>query len=198
MNQSPYSNHTKNNWYSVTEDLINKHPLKEDDMVDIVLSAWNDIFETSIGKNGFKIGIDIFPKPQVVGALMHELIPAEISARFPRIWRGEEKAEDKDIVHIPDDRFSIELKTSSNKNSIFGNRSYAQAPTTSKKGKDGYYIAVNFEKFSKSNPKPNINIIRFGWLDHTDWIAQTAASGQQARLAPETYELKFKTLYDKP
>jgi len=40
-------------------------------------------------------------------------------------------------------------------------------------------------------------MIRFGWLDHTDWIGQKAATGQQSRLAPETYDLKFKTLYRK-
>ena len=197
MTLSPYLKKDKSKWKAITEKIIKKHPLDEDKLVEMVLSAWGDIFETSIGRHNLKIGEHIFPKPQVIGALLHELIPAELAASSPKEWRGEITADDKDIVYIPDDFNSIELKTSSNANHIFGNRSYAQKPTVGKKGKDGFYIAVNFEKFSKTNSKPNIVVIRFGWLDHTDWIGQKAATGQQARLAPETYDLKFKTLYRK-
>jgi len=197
MTNSPYFKKDKSDWKAITEKIVTEHPLDEGELVDMVLSAWSDIFETSIGRHNLKIGEHIFPKPQVIGALLHELIPAELAASSPKEWRGEATADDKDIVYIPDDFYSIELKTSSNANHIFGNRSYAQKPTAGKKGKDGFYIAVNFEKFSKTNSKPNIVVIRFGWLDHTDWIGQKAATGQQARLAPETYDLKFKTLYRK-
>lgn len=197
MNNSPYSGKNKSDWKDITNQIINDHPLKKKSLVKMVLVAWDNIFDTSIGKHNLKIGVHIFPKPQVIGALLHELIPAEIAASSKTKWRGEMTKEDKDIVYIPNDFYSIELKTSSNPTQIFGNRSYAQKPTQGKKGKDGFYIAVNFEKFSKTNPKPEILAIRFGWLDHTDWIGQKAATGQQARLAPETYNLKFKTLYTK-
>ncbi|HBS27782.1 MAG TPA: ScaI family restriction endonuclease [Gammaproteobacteria bacterium] len=198
MTSSPYLKKDKSEWKAITEKIIKKHPLDQDKLVEMVLSAWSDIFETSIGRHNLKIGKHIFPKPQVIGALLHELIPAELAASSPKKWRGEITADDKDIVYIPDDFYSIELKTSSNVNHyIFGNRSYAQKPTVGKKGKDGFYIAVNFEKFSKTNSKPGIAVIRFGWLDHTDWVGQESATGQQARLAPETYDLKFKTLYRK-
>lgn len=187
----------KSNWAKITNQTIEDHPLNLDDLVQMILSAWESIFETSIGKHNLKIGEHIFPKPQVIGALLHELIPAEFVANSPKEWRGEETATDKDIVYIPDDYYSIELKTSSNPTQIFGNRSYAQKPRNDKKGKDGFYIAVNFERCSKKNKKPKILLIRFGWLDHTDWIGQKASTGQQARLASETYQLKFKTLYRK-
>ncbi|MGY3903639.1 ScaI family restriction endonuclease [Aeromonas lusitana] len=197
MNRSPYADHDKSEWKSITEKLINKHPLPKDFIIEVVHDAWNGIFNTSIGNNGLKIGEHIFPKPQIIGALLHELIPAEIEAAFPLAWRGEKNAGDKDIVYIPDDFYSIELKTSSNPSRIFGNRSYAQQPTQGKKSKDGFYLAVNFWKFSASKVKPEIQTIRFGWLDHTDWKGQKAESGQQSSLSPETYELKFKTLYSK-
>lgn len=197
MQHSPYTGIDKSQWLNVTEQLIQKHPLSEDDVVNLVLSAWENIFETSIGKLGLKIGHEICPKPQVIGALLHELIPAELAARNPCIWRPEQDSGDKDLVYIPDDSYSIELKTSSNPKHIFGNRSYAQKPTQGKKSKDGYYIAVNFEKFSKSNNKPSILAVRFGWIDHTDWIGQAANTGQQCRLPAEVYELKLKTLYTK-
>ncbi len=50
--------------------------------------------------------------------------------------------------------------------------------------KSGYYLAVNFEKFSRtSQVNPGINLVRFGWLDLEDWQGQRAATGQQARLS---------------
>ena len=195
MTNSPYLNKDKSEWKAITDQVVKTHPLDENELVDMVLSAWGNIFETSIGRHNLKIGEHIFPKPQVIGALLHELIPAELAASSPKEWRGEIAADDKDIVYLPDDYYSIELKTSSNANRIFGNRSYAQKPTAGKKGKDGFYIAVNFEKFSKTNSSPEVVVIRFGWLDHSDWIGQKANTGQQARLAPETYDLKFKTLF---
>ncbi|MGY3969739.1 ScaI family restriction endonuclease [Aeromonas enteropelogenes] len=197
MNRSPYAGRDKSEWKSITDKLINEHPLSGEFIVKVVHAAWDGLFNTSIGNNGLKIGEHIFPKPQVIGALLHELIPAEIEATLPREWRGEKNAGDKDIVYIPDDFYSIELKTSSNSSRIFGNRSYAQQPTKGKKSKDGFYLAVNFWKFTANKVKPEIQTIRFGWLDHTDWRGQKAPSGQQSSLSPETYELKFKTLYSK-
>ncbi|EGQ9759771.1 ScaI family restriction endonuclease [Vibrio parahaemolyticus] len=190
---SPYYNVDKSNWAIITQQLIDQHPLQETEIVDVILTAWNNIFASTFGSH--RIGSTIFPKPQIIGAILHELVPAELAARYPQHFRKEVYADDKDIVCIPNDFFSIELKTSSNATKIFANRSYAQQPTIGKKSKDGYYIAVNFEKFSAENPSPKILNIRFGWLDHSDWRGQISSSGQQANLAPETYQLKFKTLY---
>lgn len=132
-----------------------------------------------------------------MGALLHELIPLEIAARYPKKWRGEAAANDKDVVYLPNDIFSIELKTSSHRAHIFGNRSYAQEALNDKKSKSGYYLAVNFEKFLPQNCEPEITLVRFGWLDHADWIGQSAATGQQSRLTSDIYAGKFKTLYTK-
>lgn len=192
---SPYKNTEQNEWAEITQSLIDAHPLEENEIVDVILTAWANIFSSTFGSH--KIGVTIHPKPQIIGAILHELVPAELEARYPYNFRGEETADDKDIVCITNNLFSIELKTSSNPTKIFANRSYAQKPTEGKKSKDGYYIAVNFEKFSKTNPSPEVLNIRFGWLDHSDWRGQASSTGQQASLAPETYQLKFKTLYTK-
>lgn len=101
---------------------------------------------------------------------------------------------DKDLVYIPDPSLSVELKTSSHASQIFGNRSYAQPQQGAGKSKDGYYLTVNFEKFSKDG-LPKVKLIRFGWLDHTDWIGQAAATGQQARIRPESDRAKLVRLY---
>lgn len=194
---SPYAKFNKSDWIKVTNDLIDAHPLKETEIVDFCLSAWENLFSSSIGRHELKFGVHIFPKPQIVGALLHELIPAEIVASYPKSWRREKEKDDKDIVYLPDDSYSVELKTSSNSSQIFGNRSYAQAPSQQKKSKDGYYLTVNFEQIKENVERPNILMIGFGWLDHTDWIGQVSSTGQQARLAPETYKLKLKSLYTK-
>src|SRR5690554_1708186 len=103
MSQSPYYGKDKSEWKSITDKIISEHPLDEKSLVDMIHLAWNNIFETSIGLNNLKIGEHIFPKPQVIGALMHELIPAEMAATYPYEWRGEADAGDKDIVYIPND-----------------------------------------------------------------------------------------------
>ena len=58
-------------------------------------------------------------------------------------------------------------------------------------------MAINFEKCTEEVEKPNITLIRFGWLEHTDWISQNAQTGQQSRLSKESDSLKFITLYEK-
>lgn len=192
---SPYKGLPPAKWPALTRRLVNEHPLKTDEIVDVVLSAWASIFKSRIGPRGFHIGKDILPKPQIMGFFLHELIPLELAARHPKEWRGETSASDKDIVYIPNDHFSIEVKTSSNPSHIFGNRSYAQAATEDKKTKSGYYLAVNFEKFSASGKRPHILLVRFGWLDSCDWIGQKAATGQQSRLLAEVEDHKFLEIF---
>jgi hypothetical protein len=129
-----------------------------------------------------------------MGFLLHALVPLELQSRYPTLWRPEARKDDKDIVYVPDSRFSVELKTSSHPSQIFGNRSYAQEQTGPGKSKSGYYLAVNFQKFGPHGA-PRVGLIRFGWLDHTDWIGQRAETGQQARLRTESERAKLLTVY---
>jgi len=192
---SPYKDSPIDRWLDITKKLVRQHPLKIDEIVEIVLSSWQSIFDSRLGTKGFHIGKDIFPKPQIMGFFLHELIPLELSSRYPEVWRGDISASDKDIVYIPNDLYSIEVKTSSNRDHIYGNRSYAQASSRGKKAKSGYYLAVNFDKVVRENSKPEIIKIRFGWLDSDDWIGQRAESGQQSRLPSSVENGKLLTLY---
>jgi hypothetical protein len=196
----PYAGLAEPDWLSKTEELIAEHPLKKKEIVELVLQAWDDLFDSKLGPKNFQIGKHIFPKPQIMGFFLHELIPLELEYRYPEKWCGEKCATDKDLVYIPDVKYSIEIKTSSAKAHIFGNRSYAQeSDGKTKKNKSGYYLTVNFGKFENTkdkNPKrPAINLIRFGWLDHTDWVGQEAATGQQAHLKPAADKNKLLVLY---
>lgn len=191
---SPYDGIPVEKWSSKTDELIKAHPLKPKEIVEVVLQVWKALFTSAIGKH--KIGEHIFPKPQIMGFFLQELIALEFASRYPNKWRGEMAASEKDLVYVPNLSLSVEIKTSSHKTQVFGNRSYAQEETDPKKTKSGYYIAVNFEKFD-GRSKPAVNRIRFGWLDHSDWLGQKSATGQQARIKPESELRKLKLLFDK-
>lgn len=196
---SPYSNLPESKWLAVTKELVANHPLDKDVIIDVVLEAWNGILKTKIADE-LQIGVDIFPTPQILGNYLHELIPLFLEKRFPGKWKRDLSKKDKDIVYVPDAKFSAEIKTSSNPNNIFGNASYGQEDSSSLavKSKNGYYLAVNFEKFNPNDSsfKPRIKKIRFGWLDHSDWHSQGASSGQQSHISPIVRDNKLLLIYD--
>jgi hypothetical protein len=194
---SPYRGLPATKWVRKTEQLLASYPLGAEELVGVVLSSWDAIFKSKIGPHGFRIGTHLFPKPQIMGFLLHELIPLELQARYPELWRGDRSSGEKDLVYIPNPDLSLEIKTSSHKRQIFGNRSFAQPSTDPKKNKAGYYLAVKFEAFAKKHARPCIRRIRFGWLDHDDWVGQKAATGQQARIRPESESKKLLVLYER-
>ena len=193
--KSPYENVDSSKWLEITQQLLNDFPLSKDYLVSLVLKSWNTILETKIADK-WSIAYDIRPKPQIMGFFLHEIIGQYIQVDYSDSWRKEKTAADKDIVCITNPHFSLEIKNSSDKDKIFGNRSYAQElKNGGKKSKSGYYLAINFEKFEDTDSLPKIRLIRFGWLDHTDWIGQSAASGQQARLPKEVEKGKLIIIY---
>lgn len=192
---NPYENKNEDEWFDITCNLIKNHPLDMDIMVDTVLETWEDIFNSSFGKNDIKIGVDIFPTPQIMGFLLHELIPINLKAKLSSDdWVKDKEVSEKDLVYRPNLDYSVEIKTSSDKKRIFGNKSYAQKSDNPKKSKTGYFLAVNFEKFNEST-NPKIRKISFGWLNHEDWRGQKAQTGQQANLPAIIYETKLLEVY---
>lgn len=193
--KSPYINKDINNWLEITDRLISNHPLKQEKIIEIVLKSWDWIFKSKIGK--FYIGKDIFPTPQIMSFLLHELVALALANEFKSVWKKGVTKNEKDLVYCPNSDFSIEIKASSDKQHVFGNRSYAQEESsTSIKTKSGYYITINFEKFNQQI-KPEIVLIRFGYLEHTDWIPQSSATGQQARLSLNSYKYKLRKIYQR-
>lgn len=194
---NPYENLEKDKWLEKTQKLIEEHPLKKEEIVEAVLDSWNKIFDTYIG-NELKIGRDIKPSPQILGNYLHELIPIYFEKKYSGKWHKDKTKYDKDLVCDFNNFYSIEIKTSSSKKAIFGNRSYGiQNDKENTKKKEGFYLAINFEKCTEEIEKPNITLIRFGWLQHSDWISQSAETGQQARLSKEADSYKLIELYKK-
>jgi hypothetical protein len=182
---SAYDNQPVCNWKNITDNLIQNHPLSLQEISDAVFTAWDKVWNTVIGgHNGYRLR-DASPLPpaQVVGYLLEMLTAKEInSVNRDFVWgRGSEK----DIHCCSDDYFSIEMKTSGQlAYSIFGNRSYGQTGTTAKKDKSGFYITVNYFETT-------ITLIRFGWIDSSDWTSQAASTGQAATLSRDAYDYKL-------
>lgn len=207
MGASPYAGLRAPQWTKRTAELLKKYPLRMSEICEIVNQSWASLFKSKLGTKGFRIGQDIFPRPQIMGFLLEELIVLELASRFPRTWqRGREK-NDKDVVCLKDAALSFEIKTSTHATQIFGNRSYGQkqrkrrgrtstAKTKPIKEKSGYYLAVNFEGFGTKETLPRVRRIRFGWLDHKDWVAQKSETGQQARVELKAQRSKLRTLFE--
>ena len=191
--ESPYKGIAPQNWETITNRLLEEHPLDTEELVKIAHSSWKKIFKTKIGGE-LQIGVDVFPSPQILGNYLHLLIAAALEKAHPTTWRREQEKNDKDVVCLTNDKFSFEIKTSSQKK-IFGNRSYGQAENSSGKSKSGFYAAILFEKCTPDHPQPTLKRIKFGWIDHTDWKAQAAETGQNSTLAPNAWNLKLKDLY---
>lgn len=195
MTKSPYEWLDVLMWHKKTIELIKNHPLDEKVIVKTVLSCRDDIFNSSLWPDWFKIWVDIFPAPQIMWFFLHELIPLKLRKIYNWVRTKDEEVSDKDLVYLPNHELSVEIKTSSSKDKIFWNRSYAQEAQDSKKDKSWYYICVNFEKFMKKWIKPKITMIRFWYLEHSDWIGQKASTWQQARLTNEADKNKLIVLY---
>lgn len=191
--QSPYEGLDENEWLAKTQELVNSHPLIKE-IKDVVFQSWNDIFNSKIGS--FRIGKEIFPSPQILSFFLHELVARYLSLKYPKRYKVGELKHEKDVHDIENPSLGIEIKASSNLTQIYANRSYAQPSSASEtKDKNGYYLTINFQRISRLNPRPKITIIRFGYLEHKDWIPQKSPTGQQARLSAEAYQYKLIEIY---
>lgn len=195
----PYEGIPIEKWRNITEELIAEFPLTMETLVSIVKESWEDLFTITNRKNDFQIGLNVFPKPQMMGFFLEELITRKIQKLDPEVWVADPTGFAKDLININNPIYSVEIKTSSSKNRIYGNRSYGKKAELTKKAKDGYYLAVNFEKFKKDDMrfKPSLTMIRFGFLNHTDWVSQSANSGQAAHIPVEIERLKLITIWEK-
>lgn len=195
----PYEGKLEEEWEEVTRNLMKEFPIDMNVIVDVVLKSWEEIFTISNETEDFIIGKTVFPKPQMMGFFLEEIITQKIHKLDPDIWVPDRTGYSKDLENLHEPKFSVEIKTSSSPKNIYGNRSYGQKGESAKKSKDGYYLAINFEKFDKNNLnlKPEIKLIRFGYLNYYDWNSQKASTGQQARILSNVEKAKLLSIYTK-
>ena len=80
---SPYKQDDTSKWQKITDSLVNTHPLDRKEIVSVVLKSWDDIFNSKIGS--FFIGKEIFPTPQIMSFLLHELVAHYLSLKYKSI-----------------------------------------------------------------------------------------------------------------
>ena len=189
MTTSPYSGKPASSWLSITQQLVNSHPLKSTELLDASTTAWATLWQTTVGTGSLSVKLsDLRVPATIVGYFFEVLLARELERRGPTLWRGNLSKEDKDLVYVPDPALSIEIKTSGQAGfKVYGNRSYGQKSGSEllpKKEKSGFYITVNF--FNQT-----LTLIRFGWIDAADWDPQEAPTGQMAGLKPAVYDNKL-------
>lgn len=186
--ESPYFCKPVQQWAAITETLVQRHPLTMGLIHDAALLSWNRLWTTWVGDRtvGFPLA-EIDPPATVVGYMFEKLFSKELAVRLPGAWRGGRGAE-KDLHCLMDESLSVEMKASGQLGDrIYGNRSYGQIlenADAARKDKSGYYITVNFYGST-------LTLLRFGWIDSSDWQAQKSPTGQMAGLSSDVYEYKL-------
>jgi hypothetical protein len=188
---SPYAGKPVSEWAGITHALVQMHPLKLDVIHDAALAAWTRLWSTTVGNAelGFPFA-EADPPATVVGYFFEKLFAKELAARFPTMWRGGRGSE-KDLHCLSNEAMSVEMKASGQLGyRVYGNRSYGQVvenADAAKKDKSGYYITINFHG-------QTLTLLRFGWIDASDWQAQKSATGQMAGLGDDVYKYKLLTI----
>lgn len=185
---SPYAGMPIDKWADVTLSLVKAHPLTPELIHDAAMLSWSRLWKTWVGddKVGFSLA-QINPPATVIGYMFEKLFAKELAERLPGAWRGGVGSE-KDLHCLADETMSVEMKASGQLGyKIYGNRSYGQTlenVDAAKKDKSGYYITVNFYG-------QTLTLLRFGWIDSSDWQAQKSPTGQMAGLGTGVYIYKL-------
>ena len=188
---SPYAGVPVEGWRKVTDALIATHPLTTEMIFDAAMVSWDRLWSTMVGdvEHGFRLQ-DLDPPATVCGYFFEKLFSKELSLRQPTIWVGG-RGSQKDLHCITNVSKSVEMKSSGQVGyKIYGNRSYAQELENEdalKKDKSGYYITINFCERS-------LTLLRFGWIDGSDWQPQKSPTGQMAGLGDDVYRHKLVTI----
>ncbi len=190
---SPFFHIPVDRWPEITKRLLEEFPLSFDEIVAAVENAWDEFYQSRIGSVGLVIGRDIFLPAQATGVILERLVAAHLAKRHINWKSGVTKVE-KDVVCIGNPHFSFEIKTSSSKKGVYGNRSTGHRADGRTKYRSGYYLIVNYKNPTEEDPIRSLRLIRFGWIDDEDWVGQSSPAGQQASIGREVTALKIVTL----
>jgi len=193
MIRSPYHGQPVSQWQSITKNLIAEFPLSAHELVTTAETAWDEFYNSRIGSVNLQIGRDIFLPAQATGVILERLIATHL-ARHHTGWRSGGTKGEKDIICIQNPEFSFEVKTSSSKSGVYGNRSTGHRADSRTKYRTGYYFIINYKLPTAEQPEKFLRRLRFGWIDDEDWVGQSQPTGQQASISRNVSTLKLVTL----
>ena len=111
-------------------------------------------------------------KGSVIGTLLEFFLARRLNAHD---FRKQQKKHEPDFVHRKRAHFNFEVKSTSSKTSVPGNR--VAATDSHKEGT--FLLAINYCAREIQPVR-----VRFGWVQPSDWVAQRG-NGQQASLSKE-------------
>ena len=133
---------------------LEEYPIAPEDVVQVVLRSWSAIFESTLG-DGFRIGVHIFPTPQIMGTLLlTSLSLLEIEAHTEGRWRAcalrpRRTSSTSRMIDSP-----RRLRLIRSEPHLCQSKLRLESDSPGKKGKSGYYIAVNFDKWPVIETRP--------------------------------------------
>ncbi len=153
---------------------VSEYPIPPTVLLNHIEESWDQMWNASFGSLSL---MEAKLPSQVIGSLFERILGRNLSERYPKVWSDEGAKHQKDFVNLVDEHFSTELKLSGQRGySIYGNRSYCMASTSSRgKSRDGYYITVNYIRDC-------LTMVRLGWLTLDDWNPQKSNTGQSAKV----------------
>jgi hypothetical protein len=188
---SPYANKPLNKWEEITNQLVLQFPVKKHEMRTVVEDSFKDYLNLTISEFKLQVGKDIFFPAQATGVIIQKLITLRLSKLRINTWRDGDKKSEKDVVNIKKNQFSFEIKTSSSKSGIFGNRSMGHISKNKTKERSGYYLIINYKLPKEEDKDFQIYKIRFGWIDDGDWKGQNSPTGQQSTISSDCKSYKL-------
>ena len=160
-------------------------------VVRAVEKSWSTLWTARIGPLPLaRMHLDA----QATGKIFQELLAYALHDEDAR-WRHPDAprhARDPDFV-FENPAYNFELKTcgQAGGRAVFGNRcSSAGIASDTGKSRSTWLLTINYSLVEG----PRLNIVRFGFVDSTDWIGQRAATGNSSRLNPEAYASKLRIL----
>ncbi len=176
---------------AATQHKVDQFPIAMDVLKGLVLEAGHILLQENLFGKTLKEVIDAAPnKGSFIGQLFPFALNKLLVERYPTIFRPEEHLYEKDVVCIIDRSYDFEIKVSTSSENIVGNKSYAS--DGGYKDKSSFYLAVNFNRDTYA-----VDLIRFGWLDITDWSINDSANGQGSRVKTLPLRSKMITIYKK-
>ena len=188
---SPYKDIKIYNWKSITTKLVDSFPIKKNELKECVEKAFDEYLKITISSLKLQVGKDIFFPAQATGVIIDKLIGTIIIKEKGNEWKSGDKKSEKDVVNTLNDKYSFEIKTSSSKSGIFGNRSMGHRSEKKIKSRSGYYLVINYKLPKEDDKSLEIYKIRFGWIDDEDWKGQASPTGQQSTISKECKDLKL-------
>lgn len=172
---------------------MSAHPIPVETFGNIALETFKDIERIVVGKRRLlDMPLNGAVRGGVIGSIFETLFVERFFESLPLteriLWRPGDPITEYDVVYIPNQDYSFEIKTASTDNINTSRR----ADGVDVKPKRGYYLLVRYEP--EADPGDILRWVRFGWIDDTNW-SRPDVKGRKRRLRLNTVVKQMQMLH---